>query len=254
MKWLLSVGGWILGGILVGAGMVACGMAGDSEDVDLSSLPELSSLQGSPFDRFILDDEGLTKISRSQPFMGSEGTTSACQHDGAHVHFLETGADYTVNIIAPAHGIVSYVNPCRKNGDHDKVDLWLSVAKQDGEQVDLEYSIEPMAGYLCSGGIDGTDNGFFDDFISVEEGQEVEAGTVIARFYRKSTPNDDSAHIHYSLRVADAAACPDVFSSALKTTLFAFFDSANLPAECRTSVFTVDSAFCVNPDSSENPF
>ena len=234
--------------------MLACGMTGDSVEVDLSSLPELASLQGSPFDRFIVDDEGLAKISRSQPFMGSSGTSSACQHNGAHVHFLEDGTDYTVNIIAPAHGIVSYVNPCRKNGDHDKVDIWVAVAKDDGQQVDLEYSIEPMAGYLCSGGVEGADNGFFSDYLSVEEGQEVEAGDVIARFYRKSTPMDDSAHIHYALQISDSVACPDVFSSALKTSLFALFESANLPTDCQGFSFSEASAFCVNPDSSENPF
>jgi hypothetical protein len=240
--------------IVTGAGMAACGMFSDAVTVDLSNLPELASLQDTPFDRFILDAEGLAKVSRAQPFMGSEGTSSTCQHDGAHVHFLEDGTDYTVNIIAPAQGIVSYVNPCKKNGDHDKVDLWLSIAKQDGQQVDLEYSIEPMAGFLCSGGVEGADNGFFEDYISVKEGQEVEAGEVLARFFRKSAPHDDSAHIHYSLRVEDSAACPDLFSSALKTSLFALFDSANLPEECRTFSFSEATAFCVNPDSSENPF
>ena len=246
----------IAGGVmlLMGAGMAACGMVGDSVSVDLSSLPELSSLEAAPFERFILDDAGLAKVSRSQPFMGSDGTSSTCQHNGAHVHFLEEGADYTVNIIAPAHGIVSFVDPCRKNGDHDKVDIWLAVAKQDGEQVDLEYSIEPMAGYLCSGGDDGADNGFFEDYISVEEGQEVEAGEVIAQFYRKSTPHDDSAHIHYALQVSDSIACPDIFSSALKTTLFSLFDVANLPSECQGFTFSESTAFCLNPDASEAPF
>lgn len=247
----LGSAGWAIFA-LVGCSKVG-GLLGSGSSIDITGLPELSSFESSPLTQFIVDADGMTKISRTQPLMGSEGTAEACQHNGAHVHFTDTGSDYTVNILAPGKGVVSYVDPCKDNGDNDKVDLWLAIAQSDGDAVELEYSIEPMAGHLCS---NGGDESFFDSYILVEEGQEVEAGEVIARFYRKASTlaGDDSAHIHYSLRLGDSVLCPDIFDTSLKSTVFSLFNSLDLPGACRNFDFSESTAFCVNPSAAESPF
>jgi len=231
-------------------------MFSEEATVDLSDLPELSSFESDRLETFILDTEGMAHVSRAQPFMGSDASPSSCGHNGAHVHFEDTAADYSVNILAPASGTISYVDPCKLNGDHDKYDIWLTFAKQDDQPVRLMLSIEPMAGQICSGGNEGSDNGNFSSFIDVATEDEVAAGQVIARFDRKAAtlPGDDAAHIHYALRIDSATACPDVFSASIRSSLFALFNLNAIPTACQALPFSEGSALCVMPASSENPF
>ncbi len=244
-------------GLLGSLGLISsCGLFDDEANVDVSKFPEITAFSSTPTQLFIVDEDGKSRITRTQPMMGSQGTETTCQHNGAHIHFEDTGADYTINIVAPVAGTISLVDTCKYNGENDKYDIWLAFAQDQGDPVRLLYSIEPMAGNLCSGGDQKADNGTFAPFIFVEEGETVEAGQVIAQFVRKASTQtgDDSAHIHFALRVGDETACPNLFDSSVRAFQYSLFDPLFIPETCRSLDFSEDNAFCINPSDSEWPF
>lgn len=203
---------------------------------------DISTFVSSPSDQFFLTPSGLAKVSRAFPY---KGTSSGCAHSGAHVNFTNTGAPYTVDIIAPAAGKIGRVDKCKYIGSTDRYGVTLNFASSNGEIIAFDFSIEPHDGYLCSGGNDGSDNGFYHSYIFVDEGDKVSKGDVIARMY-KSNSGDDGAHVHFNLTYGDSTACPNIFSSAVTTTFSSLFGTEN----CNGSSYP--ATFCYLPGSGED--
>src|SRR5688500_4829477 len=86
--------------------LALCSPACSSDDEALD-LPEISSFASSPSDQFLIDSTGLALVSRAHPY---KGAGSGCAHEGAHLHFEDTGSDYTVDVFAPVAGTISRVD------------------------------------------------------------------------------------------------------------------------------------------------
>lgn len=208
------------------------------------TLPEISTFATTPSDQFILSATGLAKVSRAFPY---KGTLSTCAHQGAHLNFTNSGAPYAVDLIAPAAGTISRIDPCYVLSGSDKYEVSMKFATSGDEAVSMDFSLEPQHGYLCSGGVSGSDNGFYSTYIRVTEGQTVAKGDVIAQMY-KSNSGDDGAHIHFNLRVSgrSAFACPNIFSSTITSQFGALYGGETC------SGTSMPSTLCYLPDSTED--
>lgn len=158
--------------------------------VDVSGFPEISTFLNTPSQQFLVDMEDVTRTS---PFIGSNGVSP---HNGAHVHFLNsgeipTGSEVTAYppIYAIADGTVVRVETYFAVGDNFKYDIKIAFAQDNGKEVDFEYSIEPM--------VNPGQEDFYVPFIMVTEGQAVVAGDIIAYMFLEE--NLDGPHIHFAL-------------------------------------------------------
>ena len=122
-------------------------------------------------------------------------------HAAAHVNFDPTKYpefSYDVNpadyppIYAVSDGSIYEVEAyaSHRNGELFKYDINLTFAQRNGKPVLFHYSIEPM--------LDPGDNSYYEPFILVSPGQQVQKGDVIAYMYLTSDAKD-SPLIHFHL-------------------------------------------------------
>lgn len=170
------------------------------------TLPDLATFQENPSDQFLVD---LDIVDRTSAFVGSNNATP---HDGAHVHYDNTdlypsGSAVTTYpaIYAVADGVITDVNSYKAVGSNYKYSLILAFASDEGNTVDLEYSIEPM--------INPGDESTYTSFILVSESQAVVKGDIIAYMYVPE--NGDGTHIHFNLRNQGNKQAPAIFSVAI---------------------------------------
>jgi len=204
-------------GFLLMFGM-ACGSLSSSSSFDFSGLADISALQTTLSDTFFLDADGMAKVSRASPFLGSDAT---CSHLGAHVNFTNDGAPYTVNLYAPAAGIITRVDTCVDIGESDRYGFDLAIANSGSHTVIFHYSIEPQDGHLCSTGSPT----YFAPYILVTEGQSVTKGELLGQFLKTDT-GDDAAHVHYNLAYDgedNSEMCPNIFEGTIVTQLVGLF-------------------------------
>jgi hypothetical protein len=217
--------------------------------------PELTTFASSPSTTFLLDSAGMSNISRAPPF---KGTSLACGHNGAHLHFSNTGAPYTVPIHAPVAGTISSVTKCFANlkGGNDQVNISIAFAQHGGQTYDFNFTIEPMAGYLCSCQADGTgcgtpglDNHHWWPYVHVAVGDTVNPGDVIADFPKVDNGGDGS-HIHFDVQAEGGGTfgCPDIFSPAIVTDF-----GAHVGIETCSGTPFGAATLCYMPDPGEDP-
>lgn len=194
----------------------SCGVScAGASSVAVGDLPDIATLQTTLSDTFFLDADGMAKVSRTTPYVGA---SSACAHTGAHVHFSNTGAPYTVNLYAPADGVITGVTTCYDIGESDRYGIDMAIANDNGTSVIFEFSIEPQDGHPCTSG----EANAFAQYIQVTEGQTVSKGDVLGQML-KTDDGDDGAHVHYNLAKGDAFFCPNIFATSIVTQLSAIF-------------------------------
>jgi hypothetical protein len=210
----------------------SCGLFG-------SSYPDLSETISNPSDQFIIASTDSSKVSRAFPF---KGTASTCDgsHGGAHIHFNAESADYTVNIYSPVAGEIENVEPCFANGDNDKYDIDIGFAEHDGDEVQFNLSIEPMAGKLCSTG----SSDYYQPYILVSEGDKVTKGQLIAKMLVKTGTHDDG-HIHFHMSKDNAKVCPNIFNATVEASFASLYGSD-------TCASSYAANFCFGPGSGQD--
>lgn len=235
---------WII--LVLGSSLLLndCGSKKSDSSATLN-LPDILDFASSPSDTFVVDSTGQTKVSRAFPF---KGTGSACAHAGAHLHFTNTGAPYLVDLIAPADGVITRVESCVVVNSNDRYGVNLTFAQTGGKNVTFSYSIEPMDGYHCSGGVQGSDNGAYAPYILVQEGESVTKGQVIARMYKPNNGSDGS-HLHFHLQTEGNSGfqCPNIFDSAVTTTFASLYGTE----DCSGTDFGAPT-FCYQPGAGED--
>lgn len=217
---------------------MACGSS-SSSSFDFSGLADISALQTTPSNTFFLDTDGIAKVSRTSPFLGSE---AACSHNGAHVNFTNEGAPYTVNLYAPAAGVITRVDTCIDIGESDRYGFDLAIANSGSHTVVFHTSIEPQDGHLCSTG----DSTYFAPYILVTKGQTITKGEILGQML-KTNNGDDAAHIHYNLAYYDqnnSEMCPNIFDSTIVTQLVGLFTTD-------TCNGTLTDSLCFQPADDE---
>jgi hypothetical protein len=152
------------------------------ETTNGSNFPDISTITASPATQFIIDPAliATTAIARTSPF---SGTGSTCAHAGAHIHFQQSGSSYLVDVYSPVNGTIGRLEKCYIVGSNDKYEIGINFANNGGNTVSLSLSLEPFAGFLCSGGNSGSDNGAFHGNILVNAGDNVTAGQLIAKMF-----------------------------------------------------------------------
>ena len=203
-----------------------------------NSVISLSELISSPTDQFILDEDGLAKMSDGFPYLGA-GTS--CPHTGSHIQFTEESEDYLINIYAPVDSIVQQIRTCVDLGNgNDKYDLLLKIADNEGDTVNLVLSLEPFDGMMCD-----SDPNVYDQFILVEEGDFVEKGTLIAKMLRPANGSSNT-HIHWNLTSSLGFHCPNIFTSEIVNE----FSSKYQSGSCDGSSY--GETLCYSPTGDEN--
>lgn len=190
-----------------------------------SDFPDIIDWASTPSSQFIIDSDGWEHVSRAFPF---KGEASDCPHSGAHLHFEGGQTEtYLVDLYAPADGTVDRIDTCStveddQGNSNDKFDLTLAFARTGNELITFNYSVEPMAGILCSGG----DSDYFEPFIYVKSGDEVKSGQLLATLVR--LPGDsDNTHLHFNLKneTSDQDVCPNIFNQEVTDTFYSHFGS-----------------------------
>jgi len=204
-----------------------------------SPLPEISSFATNPGRQFILDSKGLAMVSRTYPFFGSG---SSCPHTGAHTHFRATGSQYTVNVYAPADGIISMVTYCLNIGATDRYGFSLAFARSGIDTLDFDFSIEPQDGHPCAMNPD-----IYKPYIFVTEGEEVKVGQVLGQMLKTTLPSD-GAHIHFDIRNerTGSFSCPNLFERSIVDSFASLFD----PHAC--GGISIPKTFCYKPGPGED--
>lgn len=206
-----------------------------------SDLPNISNFKNNPTNIFIVKDKDLKYISSTTPFMGKNTT---CPHSGAHINFTNDNAPYEVDIITPVDGRISRVQNCFDLGIHDKFDVSVSFASLNGEEVSLDYSIEPFDGLRCKNNPD-----YYKKYIKVNVGDIVKAGDVIAVMPKFSSDPKTGTHIHYNLHVngLDGLLCPNIFSQTIVDKLSSIY----MKGVCGGAPIT-QSTLCYLPQAGED--
>ena len=161
----------------------------------VDSWPDIVSFTFNKSDRFLVDIE---HIHGGFPVRG-ESLDYA--HAAAHVNFDPTKYpefSYDVNpadyppIYAVSDGSIYEVEAyaSHRNGELFKYDIKLTFAQRNGKPVLFHYSIEPM--------LDPGDSSYYEPFILVSPGQQVQKGDAIAYMYLTSDAKD-SPLIHFHL-------------------------------------------------------
>lgn len=159
-------------------------------------LPDIAVFLARPSDRFPVDIDDLVG---GHPFMGVD---AAHPHAGAHAHFDNSGkrwpkgedepANYPA-IYAVAAGVIARIdNRFHLGPGNDRYGVDLAFA-HDGKGATCHfcYSIEPMVAEPA--------DGFYKQFILVEQGQQVRKGDVIAHMY--TPPDGQGIHVHFHVRI-----------------------------------------------------
>jgi hypothetical protein len=228
------------------------------------SFPNIASFLATPSANFILDPTGLSLITQATPY---QGTASSCPEPGPHTFFgpLPSGNAYTVDLYAPAAGIVSKVDTCANvgpgssGGSFDRYGFNIQFAQFGGNGVDFVYTLEPFGTpdstafkFPCSGNVPNQDNGFYKQFLFVTVGQSVAAGQKVAQLYHP--PNSQSVNrfavMDWSLQkgpnLNGGGACANIFSPAVE----AQFDAHINRTTCNN--VTPPQVLCWAPGPGEN--
>ena len=203
-----------------------------------SRLPEISSFATNPSSQFILDSDGLAMVSRSYPFFGSG---LACAHTGAHVHFQGTGSQYTVNVYAPADGIIHMVTPCLNIGNSDRYGFSLEFARIGNDPLVFDFSIEPQDGHPCA-----TNPNIFMPYIYVKAGEAVKEGQVLGQMLKTALPSD-AAHIHFEIQDEKTGSfhCPNIFQQSIVDSFASHFGTNGCGVP-------IPNTFCYKPGPGED--
>lgn len=202
---------------------------GSYEEADLSGLPYQTT-----FDRnnsvFIFDFlDAHWPTAKTIPFMGTSlpgNATQDCKsHNGAHVNFAPVNqAVEVVPIVSPAAGVVTSIHYCRTmtpQANLDKFEIRIAIGRyyENGKFKPILFSLylEPTAGFKCSGGVDGDDDGTFASHIFVKSGDVVNAGTLLANHLLFLNAN---SQIHFYTEKYDTgkAAQPNIFPQGIVNT------------------------------------
>jgi len=164
-----------------------------------SNLPDISTFKTQKSDQFIID---IPDMCSGFPFKGRRAKKP---HQGAHVHFDNTGdpwpkggVDKPENyppIYAPLDGVILRVDYSFHYGDNlDSYCIDLAFAKDSsGSIYILHYSIEPM--------IAEPSTNFYRQFIFISKEQEVKKGDIIAYMYTPPSSSTASGiHIHFHIK------------------------------------------------------
>lgn len=268
----LSIGLCLANGCGGGGGSSSPTSPGSTVD---SSLPNITSFLANPSTTFVMDANGLAQLYAARPFMGS---ASGCYNNNLTLYPLPKDAPYTIDMYAPADGIISKVDTCvtPSPGVTDQYGVGMNIASYNGRNVQLYMSGEPALhsdgfgvttaqAYPCSGKVPGQDNGFFKPYIFVSEGQHVTAGQRIMQLYvypfsyygdAKTANNPKVAHstsdIYLSKQSDNGAlACPNIFSSAIEAQVSKLYSNAqNMGFSCNGAPYPV--AICNLPAGTEN--
>lgn len=210
---------------------------------DPSAFPDISSFASLPSDQFIINSEGISKVSRAHPY---KGASTSCSHAGAHLHFTNDGAPYTVDIFAPADGVINRIDKCLDIGTSDRYGFTLAFARSGSNVISFEFSLEPMDGHPCSPGYGGNPD-FFTPYILVSEGQEVSKGDLLGRLL-KTNNGSDNTHIHFHLLKEGPYTfhCPNIFDAAITSTFGSLYGGET----CSGS--SMPATFCYCPDPGED--
>jgi hypothetical protein len=202
-------------------------------------LPDIASFASNPSGQFFLNAAGFEMVSRASPFNGG-GT--ACAHQGAHVHFRGMGTSYTVDLFAPADGIIRLVTPCLNIGATDRYGFSLEFARDGADPLVFNFSIEPQDGTPC-----GANPDCYKQYIFVEDGQEVKKGQVLGQMYKTPLPSD-GAHIHFDVQNERTGQfyCPNIFQSSVVMEFASHFGSDT----CRGTAYP--ATFCYQPAPGED--
>ena len=199
------------------------------------SLPDISSFAADPSGQFFLDADGFDMVSHASPFNGS-GT--ACAHQGAHVHFRSTGADYTVNVYSPASGIIRLVMPCFNIGATDRYGFSLEFARDGDDLLVFNFSIEPQDGTPCTTNMEA-----YRQYIFVKDGQEVVRGQLLGQMLKTAAPGD-GAHIHFDIQKERTGSfhCPNIFGPSVVMDFASHFGSDTCAGTPYPATFCYDPA------------
>lgn len=211
-----------------------------------SSYPDISTFTTTPSTQFIIDPAliATSAISRTSPH---SGTASSCAHAGAHIHFQQSGGSSLVDVYSPVNGTIERVEKCYVVGANDKYEISIKFANSGGNVVSLSLSLEPFAGYLCSGGSSGIDNGTFHSNILVNVGDSVSAGQLIGKMLVPAGSADDT-HIHFHLNTDSIGfSCPNIFSSGIADV----FDNKFSSTACGGGAFP-EGGLCSQPGANED--
>lgn len=187
----------------------ACGS--DGSDSKNSLYPDIGTFMTTPSDRFIVD---VITVDHGHPFKGVNAKTP---HSGAHVHFdntgnswPQTGVDIPKNypaIYAVADGTINRVETYFPVLSNYRYGISLAFAISNGQTLYFDYGIEPM--------IDPGDNKFYEPYILVTPGQQVNKGDIIGYMYvPPSAGIGTHIHFHISNNNGDFIA-PAIFNKAI---------------------------------------
>lgn len=193
------------------------------------SIPDLSFYENNKTDQFLTD---LDQVNDGQLY---RGTGAFNPHTGAHVYFDDTGFTHYIQsedledlpkIYAATDGIITRVDTIfPQNTGNSRYGVWLKIAENNGNDVIINYSIEP---FLAPGS-----DTFFEPFILVEQDDVVRKGDVIAYMYSNPSsisadcdPDEDTcdassvnAHIHFELASNGQKMSPSIFTPEVMATL-----------------------------------
>ncbi len=212
---------------------------GSSGDSPGSSLPTLSEIIDNPSDQFILDAEGLEKVSRAFPY---KGAASDCAHEGAHLHFKSEDNPYEIKVYAPTDGVISNIDNCYDLGNgNDKFGIAIKIATLESKNITFSLSLEPMSGMYCQ---DNSD--FYDQYIHVTDGESINKGDHIATLFKE--PGGDGTHIHFHITKSGSNSfyCPNIFN----TDIVNQFSSVTGSETCNGESF--GDTLCYLPNASED--
>ncbi|RAP34581.1 hypothetical protein DID77_00735 [Candidatus Marinamargulisbacteria bacterium SCGC AG-439-L15] len=227
--------------------LVACGGSGSSDDTGGSSssiLPDISLFKTNPTEQFLVD------MSLVQDAHSYRGENCNDPHAGAHVHVNNSEnawpsggvtASYYPPIYAIADGIVDHIDTYYAVGSNYRYGVSLKIATKDGSIVTFYYSIEPM--------LNPEDSDFYKPFISVEAGDTVEKGDVIAYFYLAPNDNSNNAHIHFHMNYNSGFLAPCIFTDTLVTSFHAKFGVRGVDG-----ADALPNTMCYKLSADENPF
>lgn len=216
-----------------------------SEDSEATeTLPDISNFQINPSDQFLVD---IAAISDGQPHKGM----NAVSPHGAHVHFNDadpqwdnsnlSALDYPA-IYAVADGFIFSVSDWTQVGSNYRYGIDLAFATRDGKTILFQYSIEPMT--------NPGDSTFYQDFILVNENQQITKGEILAYMYIPFGENQGT-HIHFGLNDEDYSQeiAPAIFLQSIVQDFYETWSTFKKDGE-------VDMPACMGYmiEESENPF
>jgi len=221
----------------------------------LGTLPDISlfkpgqSLRSNQFlvePTIPLGASTLNEAFGGNPFRGKYAGNS---HDGAHLHFINCTRDGSNSPIltdptiptsyqtvfwptgsqpnaypaikAVADGYISRpIDNYYQVGDNYRYGFSLAFANRGGQELNFEYSIEPMTNPL--------DSTFYDPFILVAEGDVVTKGDTLGYMYLPE--GDTGAHIHFHISINNASGpfmCPAIFKKRTVNKFYSIWDRWN---------------------------